>query len=102
MFFDWDKADLTDRARQVIAEAAQNSTRVQVTRIEANGYADLSGSHAYNQQLSLRRAQNVEAELVHDGVPQNIIDIHGFGDTHPLVPTARACASRRTGASKSS
>ena len=30
VFFDWDRADITDRARQVIAEAAQASTRVQV------------------------------------------------------------------------
>jgi outer membrane protein OmpA-like peptidoglycan-associated protein len=87
VFFDWDKADLTDRARQIIAEAAQNSTKVQVTRIECNGYTDTSGTPAYNQKLSVRRAQNVAAELVKDGVPQNIITIQGFGDTHLLVPT---------------
>ncbi|EHL99617.1 putative outer membrane protein, partial [Acetobacteraceae bacterium AT-5844] len=40
VFFDWDRADLTDRARQIIAEAAQNSTRVQATRIEVAGHAD--------------------------------------------------------------
>ena len=34
VFFDWDRADLTDRARQIIAEAASASTRVQTTRIE--------------------------------------------------------------------
>ncbi|MDA8250771.1 MAG: OmpA family protein [Rhodospirillales bacterium] len=88
VFFDWDKADLTDRARQIVAEAAQNSTRVQVTRIEVNGYTDASGTPQYNQKLSLRRAQNVEAELVKDGVPQNTITVQGFGETHPLVPTA--------------
>ncbi|HEV7266346.1 MAG TPA: porin family protein, partial [Falsiroseomonas sp.] len=27
VFFDWNRADLTDRAKQIIAEAAQNSTR---------------------------------------------------------------------------
>jgi len=25
---------------------------------------------------------------VRDGVPKNVIDIQGFGETHPLVPTA--------------
>jgi hypothetical protein len=89
VFFDWDKADLTDRARQIIGEAAQNSTRVQLTRIECNGYTDTSGTPAYNQKLSLRRAQNVAAELVRDGVPQNAITIQGFGDTHLLVPTGQ-------------
>jgi len=88
VFFDWDKADLTERARQIVAQAAQNSTRVQFTRIEVNGYTDLSGTAAYNQKLSVRRAQSVAAELVKDGVAQSAIDIQGFGESHPLVPTA--------------
>ncbi len=88
VFFDWDKSDLTERARQIVAEAAQNSTRVQTTRIEVQGNADSSGTPAYNQRLSLRRAQTVAAELVRDGVPQGEIDIQAFGDTRPLVPTA--------------
>ena len=87
VFFDWDKASLTDRARQIIAEAAANSTKVQYTRIEVNGYTDTSGTHQYNQGLSVRRAQAVAAELVKDGVPRNAITIQGFGDTHLLVPT---------------
>jgi OOP family OmpA-OmpF porin len=89
VFFDWDKADLTDRARQIIADAAQASTHVQTTQIEVDGNADLSGTAAYNQTLSLRRAKVVGAELVKDGVPQNLIFIQAFGDTRPLVPTAR-------------
>jgi outer membrane protein OmpA-like peptidoglycan-associated protein len=89
VFFDWDKANLTDRARQIIADAAQASTHVQTTQIEVDGHADLSGTPQYNQGLSMRRAQAVGAELVKDGVPQNIIMIQAFGDTRPLVPTAR-------------
>ena len=88
VFFDWDRADLTDRARQIIADAAQASTRVQYTRIEVQGNADRSGTPAYNQGLSLRRAQTVAAELVRQGVPRTAIDVQAFGDTRPLVPTA--------------
>jgi OmpA-OmpF porin, OOP family len=87
VFFDWDKATLTDRARQIIKEAADNSTRVQYTRIEVNGYTDTSGTPQYNQGLSMRRAQAVAVELVKDGVPGNAITAQGFGDTHLLVPT---------------
>jgi len=89
VFFDWDRADLTERAKQIVAQAAQASTKVQTTRIEVNGYTDLSGTVAYNQKLSVRRAKTVEAELVHDGVAEGEIDIHGYGETHPLVPTAK-------------
>ncbi len=89
VFFDWDRADLTGRARQIVAEAAQASTHVQTTRIEVNGYTDLSGTAAYNQRLSVRRAQSVEAELVRDGVARGEITIHGFGESNPLVQTAK-------------
>ncbi len=89
VFFDWDRADLTERARQIIHEAANASTHVQTTRIEVNGYTDLSGTAAYNQGLSVRRAKSVEAELVRDGVPRGSIGIHGYGESNPLVPTAQ-------------
>jgi outer membrane protein OmpA-like peptidoglycan-associated protein len=87
VFFDWDKATLTDRARQIIREAAENSTHVSYTAIEVNGYTDTSGTPQYNMGLSIRRANAVAAELVRDGVPRNVISIHGFGETHLLVPT---------------
>jgi outer membrane protein OmpA-like peptidoglycan-associated protein len=87
VFFDWDKATLTDRARQIISEAAESSTKVQYTKIEVNGYTDTSGTAKYNQGLSVRRAQVVAAELVKDGVPKTAITIQGFGETNPLVPT---------------
>jgi OmpA-OmpF porin, OOP family len=87
VFFDWDKATLTDRAREIIKQAADNSTHVQYTRIEVNGYTDTSGTPQYNQGLSIRRAKAVQAELIKDGVPGNAITIQGFGETHLLVPT---------------
>jgi len=88
VFFDWDRADLTNRARQIIAEAAQATQRVQTTRIEVSGYTDSSGTARYNQGLSVRRAQNVAAELVRLGVPRQAITVQGFGETRQLVQTA--------------
>ena len=88
VFFDFDRADLTDRARQIIAEAAQNSGRVQATRIEVAGHADRSGSPQYNQRLSQRRADAVAAELGRLGVARSAITVQAFGESRPLVPTA--------------
>ena len=65
VFFDWDKADLSPRANQIIADAATASTHVQTTRIEVNGYTDLSGTAKYNLGLSERRGKAVMAALVH-------------------------------------
>jgi OOP family OmpA-OmpF porin len=87
VFFDWNKADLTDRARQIIGEAATGRGQG-VTRIEVNGFTDRSGSATYNMGLSQRRANAVAAELVRRGVPRNEIVTRGFGEENNLVPTA--------------
>ena len=88
VFFDFDRADLTDRARQIIAEAATNSTRAGTTRIEVSGHADRSGTPQYNQRLSERRAAAVAAELERRGVARSAMAIQAFGESRPLVPTA--------------
>jgi len=88
VFFDWDRADLTSRARAIVNEAAQATTRVAVTRIEVAGHTDTSGTPQYNQGLSNRRAQVVAAELVRLGVPREAITTQAFGESRPLVQTA--------------
>jgi OOP family OmpA-OmpF porin len=88
VFFDWDRANLTDRARQIIGEAAQNSRVAQVTRIEVAGHADRSGTPQYNQRLSQRRADAVAAELERQGVPRSAMSVQAFGESRPLVATA--------------
>jgi outer membrane protein OmpA-like peptidoglycan-associated protein len=88
VFFDFDRADLTDRARQIISEAAQNAGRVQTTRIEVAGHADRSGSPQYNQRLSQRRAEAVASELSRLGVARSNISVQAFGESRPLVATA--------------
>jgi OOP family OmpA-OmpF porin len=87
VFFDWDRFALTERARGIIREAATASKSVAHTQIEVNGYADTSGTPAYNKGLSMRRAEAVAGELVRNGVAKNEIAIKAFGDTSLLVPT---------------
>jgi hypothetical protein len=84
VLFNWDSAVLTDQARQTIREAAAASSS---SRIELDGHTDTSGPQRYNQVLSMRRARAVAVELVRDGVPLAAINIQGYGETQPLVPT---------------
>jgi OmpA-OmpF porin, OOP family len=87
VFFDWDKYNLTPRANEIIAQAAADSKTQNTTTIDVSGYTDTTGTPQYNLGLSERRAKAVAAQLVSDGVPESIIEIHAFGDTHLLVPT---------------
>ena len=87
VFFDWNRADLTSRAREIIGEAAQNARRASSTRIEVAGHADRSGTPQYNQRLSQRRAEVVASELVARGIAREEIGVTAFGESRPLVPT---------------
>ena len=79
--FDWDKATLTDRARQIIRGAADNSTKVPYTRVEVNGYTDTSGTTHTTRAYRCVRPNWC-------GMGCATIDHHpGFGDTNLLVPT---------------
>jgi hypothetical protein len=72
----------------VVGQAAEEYKRTGAARITATGYTDLSGSPAYNQALSERRAAAVQGELVRLGVPASVITVVGEGENDPLVPTA--------------
>ena len=52
------------------------------------GHTDTSGSPAYNQKLSDRRADAVKTELVQLGVNPALIRTIGKGESELLVPTA--------------
>jgi outer membrane protein OmpA-like peptidoglycan-associated protein len=87
VFFDWDKSILTDRARDTIGLAAQAYRQKGGARVTATGHTDTSGPDDYNMALSLRRANAVKDQLVHDGVKPEDISVVGLGETSPLVPT---------------
>jgi OOP family OmpA-OmpF porin len=87
VFFDWNKSDLTARSEGIVRDAATYSTKSSYTRIDVDGNTDTSGTPTYNQGLSERRARVVAAELVRDGVPQQNISMHAYGETKLLVPT---------------
>jgi outer membrane protein OmpA-like peptidoglycan-associated protein len=87
VFFDWDSTVITPEAQAIIQDAANAASSLGVSRIELTGHADRSGSAAYNQGLSQRRANAVKKVLVDLGVPASGITTIGKGESAPLVPT---------------
>jgi len=87
VFFDWDKSDLTSQALDTIGRAAEAYRSKGGARVTATGHTDTSGPPQYNMALSLRRANAVKDQLVHDGVRPEDISVVGLGETSLLVPT---------------
>lgn len=88
VFFDWNKADISDEAMAILKSAAENARKGNISRIQATGHADTSGTKAYNLKLSEKRALAVQAKLNSLGIATNQIAVEGKGELQPLVPTA--------------
>jgi outer membrane protein OmpA-like peptidoglycan-associated protein len=69
--------------------------------IIAVGHTDSVGSDAYNQKLSVRRAEAVKAYLVSKGIEKNRVYTEGKGKKQPSPATRPPKAAPRTAAWKS-
>ncbi len=91
MFFPWNSAEIGERSRRVIAEAAKGlggAGETAAARVELDAYADRSGAPGHNQLSGPRRADAVAAELARHGVrPERIAAVRVHGEDRPFVPT---------------
>lgn len=87
VFFEFDSADLTPEAMNIIGLAANAAKQAGSCKITVTGHTDTSGSAAYNEALSKRRAETVSAALVDQGVDRSGIAVQWRGETQPLVAT---------------
>ena len=88
VFFDWDRDTVTPEGMGIIQQAANAFKSGAPVQLQVTGYTDRSGSPAYNQRLSERRANNVAKALVQMGVPRSQMAVSGRGENDNRVPTA--------------
>jgi outer membrane protein OmpA-like peptidoglycan-associated protein len=87
VFFGHNKSNLTPEAIDVVRQAAAAAKEYGSATITVVGHADKSGSPAYNEKLSLRRADGVKGALVGEGIEAAKITTSGRGESDPMVPT---------------
>lgn len=90
VLFDFDKAELLPKAEQTLQQAAdfvKQHNKGSVVRIE--GHTDAKGSDAYNQKLSLRRADSVKRWFTGHGLGDLRFSTEGFGAKKPVAPNQK-------------
>jgi OmpA-OmpF porin, OOP family len=84
-FFDFDKADLKPEAKAKLDDLASKVKAINLEVIIAVGHTDAIGSDAYNQKLSVRRADAVKTYLVSKGIEKNRVYTEGKGEKQPVA-----------------
>jgi peptidoglycan-associated lipoprotein len=84
VLFEYDKAELSDKARASLQKNATWLGKWTSTKITIEGHADSRGTNEYNLSLGERRAAAVRDYLATLGVPASRISIVSKGEEQPL------------------
>ena len=87
VFFDFNADVAPIEAGQTIDAVATSVVNCGWRGLSVAGHTDRAGSDAYNNALSMRRAQAVSALLQARGVNPNMIAATAHGESEPRVPT---------------
>ncbi|NYD88554.1 OmpA family protein [Sphingomonas melonis] len=96
--FAYDSAEVQPQFRRTLDQVAETLAQYNQTYIDVYGHTDSTGSDAYNQTLSERRATSVADYLASRGVQPARIGMRGFGETQPIASNdtdAGRAANRR-------
>jgi outer membrane protein OmpA-like peptidoglycan-associated protein len=96
--FAYDSATVQPQFQPTLNQVAEVLSQYNQTYIDVYGHTDSTGSDAYNQTLSERRAASVAAYLTSHGVQSARIGTRGFGETQPIASNdtdAGRAANRR-------
>ena len=84
-FFDFDKSVLKPEGKAKLDDLTGKVKGINLEVIIAVGHTDSTGADAYNQKLSVARAEAVKAYLVSKGIEKNRVYTEGKGEKAPVA-----------------
>lgn len=84
VLFDHDKATIKSDSKGLFDNAVNVLNQNPELTIEVQGHTDSTGSEAYNQGLSERRAEAVKQYLIDQGISDSRLTTQGFGESTPM------------------
>lgn len=84
-FFDFNKATLKPEGKAKLDDLADKVKGLTLEVIIAVGHTDSKGSDAYNQKLSVKRADAVKTYLTGKGIPADKVYVEGKGEKQPVA-----------------
>jgi photosystem I P700 chlorophyll a apoprotein A2 len=84
--FDFDKAQVKAAAMPKLRELRDFIKQRHPKQVQIHGHTDAIGGDAYNQRLSLRRADAVADWLAANGISRAVMVTRGFGERAPVAP----------------
>ena len=84
-FFDFDKSVLKAEGKAKLDDLVGKVKGINLEVIIAVGHTDAVGVDAYNQKLSVKRADAVKAYLVSKGIEKNRVYTEGKGEKQPVA-----------------
>jgi len=84
-FFDFNKSVLKPEGKAKLDDLTGKVKDINLEVIIAVGHTDSIGTDAYNQKLSVRRAEAVKAYLVSKGIEKNRVYTEGKGEKQPIA-----------------
>jgi OOP family OmpA-OmpF porin len=86
MLFDVNKWDLKPEGMAVLDRAAEFLRKNTQWHVEIQGHTDSTGTAAWNETLSQRRAESAMKYLISKGVPVARLMAKGYGSSEPVAP----------------
>ena len=85
-----DRSVLKPEAKKTLDDLVAKLRPINLEVIIAVGHTDGIGSNAYNDKLSVRRAESVKAYLVSKGIEPNRVYTEGKGKKQPVADNKTA------------